>query len=63
MVHRGKTILKAILIVSALCVFAYLYSLMREPFSNQRHANLEMNKVHFLFACMLLLLIGMPILR
>lgn len=61
--QRGKTILRALLILSAICVFAYLYSLIREPFSNKRHAYLDINQVHFVFTCLLLLLIGMPIIR
>jgi len=62
--QRGKTILKALLSLCAICLFAYLYSLIREPFSNKRHStNLDMNQVHFVFTCMLLLLIGMPIIR
>ena len=61
---RGKTILKTILIICIIGVFAYLYSLIREPFSNQRHnTNNDMNQVPFVFTCMLLLLIGMPIIR
>lgn len=62
--QRGRTVLKALLVLSIICVFAFLYSLIREPFSNRRHdQNLDMTQVHFLFACMLLLLLGMPILR
>jgi ABC-type Fe3+ transport system permease subunit len=69
--QRGKTILKALLILSATCVFASLYSHIREPFST-RHGHAEgayhpptdlMNRVQFLFTCLLLLLIGMPIIR
>lgn len=62
--HRGKTIIKSILIICIIGTFAYLYSLIREPFSNRRHTtNNDMNQVPFVFTCMLLLLIGMPIIR
>jgi hypothetical protein len=60
---RGKTILRAALALCAILVFAYLYSLIREPFVNQRHNFVDMERVQFLFACFLLLLLGMPILR
>ena len=65
--QRGKTILRALLALSAICVFAYLYSLIREPFSHHHgsytYKNMDMDQVHFWFTCLLLLLIGMPIIR
>jgi hypothetical protein len=52
----------------AIAVFAYLYSLIREPTpapaeKNVRHPPPDIGKLHFTFACFLLLLVGMPILR
>lgn len=61
--ERGKTILKSALVLAAVCVFSYLYSLIREPFTNTRHEALDMQEIHLLFTYMLLLLMGMPILR
>lgn len=66
--HRGKSILKGILALVAIAVFAYLYSLISEPTpapaeKNVRHPPPDIGKLHFTFACFLLLLVGMPILR
>jgi hypothetical protein len=60
---KGHTILRGLLALSATLLFAYLYALIREPFQNQRHNTVDMERVQFLFACFLLLLLGMPILR
>ena len=62
---KGKTILKAILIVAAISVFGFLYSLLQthQRPHNSKHENVDMNEIYFLYSCFILLLIGMPILR
>ena len=61
--RKGHTILRGLLALGATMLFAYLYALIREPFQNRRHDAVDMERVQFLFACFLLLLLGMPILR
>jgi len=61
---KGKSILRAVLVMSAICVFAYLYALIREPLlDNAQPPHFEMGQVHLAFACFVLLLVGMPVLR
>lgn len=70
---RGKTIIKATLVLAATIVFAYLYSLLKRHDDMGREENLKiserhavgerMREVYFSFACFILLLAGMPILR
>ena len=67
--HKGKIILKAALLLAAMCVFAYLYSIIRMGnvesmlMMKVKHVLVSMTHVNVVFASFILLLTGLPILR
>jgi len=67
--QKGKIILKIILIVCAIGLFVYLYSLIRRYPYHTNHLDIystepvDMLRVYTAFSSFVLLMIGMPLIR